>query len=57
MGNEEIALLVDAIHRIRVIEDRYRENHSSEAAYAVLLCKWAVQDVLEETRWSKGYIG
>lgn len=49
--------LVEIIHRIRQAEDELRESQNIEGSLAMMRARWIVQDVLEESEWSKGYIG
>lgn len=56
MGAEIEHALMDAIHRIRLIEDEVRKTDNYEACTFVTACKWAVQDVLEEL-WHAGQVG
>lgn len=54
---EELAAVAEIIRRIKVLEEGYRASGFIDAAIATMFCKWAAQDVLEESDWSKGYIG
>jgi hypothetical protein len=54
---EECAAVVEIIRRIKEIEEAYRAADLWDAAIATMFCKWVAQDVLEESDWSKGYIG
>lgn len=56
VAQEQLAV-VDIIHRIRMIEEGYRGKEDHDRAIVAMLCKWAAQDVLEESEWSEGYIG
>lgn len=49
--------VVEIIHRIRKIEGAYRGKNEIDHALVAMFCKWAAQDVLEESEWSEGYIG
>lgn len=49
--------VVEIIRRISVAEDELRELQNFEGSLAMMHAKWIVQDVLEESDWSKGYIG
>lgn len=57
MVTSEWNAVADIIHRIRMIEEAYRAKNEIDHALVAMFCKWAAQDVLEESEWSQGYIG
>lgn len=55
MVSETERAIMEIIRRIKLLEDEYKRNKLTLHAHAALKCKWAAQDVLEETSAGNGY--